>query len=77
MLRASIKRVFAASVTETPVLLVAGEEPEADWNLGRVEKLSGQSDHAVHEVGFDDRLSNFPFTGLIRRHRTVGKDESR
>ena len=36
-----------------PLLMVAGQEPQAGWNLGRVEELSRQCYHAVHELRFD------------------------
>ncbi len=48
---------LAPPISEASIPLIASEEPEADRNLGRVEKLSRQGDHAVHEVGFDDLLS--------------------
>ena len=34
------------------------EEPKADGNLRAVEELSGQGDHAIHEVGFDEGFAN-------------------
>src|SRR6058998_1496759 len=67
---------FAAADAEAMILFVAGDEPEACRNLRRVEKLAGQRDHAVHEIGFDDVLPDFAFPGLIRRHRAVREDKT-
>jgi hypothetical protein len=67
---------LAAPVTESVVLLVAGQEPEADRDLRRVEELAGEGDHAVHEVGLDDGLPDLALAGLVRGHRTVGEDEA-
>ena len=58
-------------------LIVAGEKPEAHRDLRRVEKLAGQRDHAVHEVGFDDGLADFAFAGLVGGHAAVGQDKPR
>jgi hypothetical protein len=34
--------------------VIFSAEPEADGNLGAVEELAGEGDHAVHEVGLDE-----------------------
>ena len=67
---------LAAAVAEAAVLLVAGEEPEADRDLRRVEELARQRDHAVDQVGLDDRLADLALARLVRRHRAVGQHEA-
>ena len=37
----------------TAGVLVASQEPQASWDLRRVEELTRQGDHAVHYVGLD------------------------
>ena len=51
-------------------------EPEADGDLRAVEELAGEGDHAVHEVGFDEFLSDVAFTGLVGGHAAIGEDEA-
>ncbi len=67
---------LAAPVAEAAVLLVAGEEPEADRDLRRVEELARQRHHAVHQVGLDDGLADLALARLVRRHRAVGEHEA-
>ena len=71
------KEYFAASVAQLfGRAAAAGEEPEAGGDLGGVEELPGQGDHAVDEVGFDQLLADFVFAGLCGRHRAVGEYEA-
>ncbi len=56
--------------------LAAGEEPEADGDLGAIEELAGEGDHAVDEVGFDEGFADLAFAGLIRGHAAIGEDEA-
>src|SRR5690349_1441202 len=58
------------------VPFIPGQEPQADGNLGDVKQLARKSDHAVHEVGFDDGFTDFAFAGLIGGHRAIGENES-
>src|SRR5882762_5493428 len=62
------EQCFSPPVAESSVLFISSKEPQADRNLCRIEKLPRQRDHAVHQVGFDDGLSNVTLPGLIRRH---------
>jgi len=54
-----------APVPEPPVLPVPGDEPEAGRDLGGVEELPRERNHAVHEVGLDDPAPDIPLAGLI------------
>jgi len=45
-------------------------------DLGRVEELAGQGDHAVDQVRLNDRLADLALARLVRRHRAVGEDET-
>ncbi len=45
-------------VAEFTVFLIAGQEPQAGRDLRPIEKLAGQGDHAVHQVGLDDGLAD-------------------
>lgn len=63
------KEYFAAAVAELFVgASAAGEEPEAGGDLGGIEELSGQGDHAVDEVGFDQLFTDFIFAFLGGGH---------
>ena len=80
---AQLARVYeqdlAATVSEfvsRSTAPVFGEEPEAGGYLRRVEELSGQRDHAVHQVSFDQALADFALAGLAGGHGAVGEDES-
>jgi hypothetical protein len=66
-----------AAVAEFAVLLVARQEPQARWDLRRVEELARQRHHAVREVGFDQALANLTLARLVRRHGAVGEHEIR
>ena len=57
---------FAVALTELSVPLITSDEPEANRNLGAVEQLPWQRDHAIDKISFDDRLTNFPLAGLVR-----------
>lgn len=70
------KKHFPAAVAELAVLAVAREEPQARGDLGAVEELAGQGDHAVHDVGLDQVLADFAFAGLVRGHGAVGEHET-
>ena len=47
------------------VLAVAGQEPQADRDLGRVEQLARQGDHAVDQVGLDEVLADLALARLV------------
>ena len=67
---------FAAPVSELTSFTITGEKPQTGGDLGRIEELAGQRDHAVHEVGFDQVFPDFALAGLARRHGTVGEHEA-
>ena len=48
-----------AGAGRCPAFLVAGDEPQARRDLRRIEKLSRQRHHAIHQVGLDDVLADF------------------
>jgi len=73
---ALMKSVSPLRSRKRPFLFAAGQEPEADGNLRRVEELAGEGDHAIDKVGLDDGPANLAFARLVRRHRAVGKDET-
>lgn len=56
------------------LLFVPVEEPQGDGDLGGVEQLSWHSDDAVHQIGLDDVLPNFPLAprlggqGAVSQH---------
>jgi hypothetical protein len=75
-LRASMKEGLFAAVAAFAVVLVLGQEPQADGNLRAVEELAGHGDHAVHEVGLDDGFADVAFAGLVGGHAAVGEDEA-
>ena len=54
-----------AAIAFLPVVLVPREEPEADGDLGGVEELAGECDHAVDEVRLDEGFSDLAFAGLV------------
>jgi hypothetical protein len=60
------KEHLASPLAELTVLPVACQEPEACWDLRRVEELPRERDHAVHQVGLDQVPADFPFAGLVR-----------
>ena len=55
--------------------LVAREEPQRHGNARAVEKLVGQGNDALHEVGVDDVLANLAFSTRLGGKGTIGKDE--
>src|SRR5665647_1668083 len=68
---------LAAAVTEAVVAAAAREEPQAHRYLGRVEELSRQRNHAVHQARLDQVLADLTLTRLAGRHRTVREHEAR
>ncbi len=56
---------LAAAVAELAIALVARQKPETRRNLGSVEELTRQGDHAVHEVGLDDVLADLSLAGWL------------
>ena len=70
------QRLAAPVAERRPFFLFAGEEPQADRDLRRVEELARQRHHAVHEVGLDDGLADLALARLVRRHRAVGQHEA-
>jgi len=59
------KERLPATVPEPVVLLLAGDKPEARRDLRGIEELTGQCDHAVHKISFDDILPDLTFAGLV------------
>ena len=57
-------------------LLVLGQKPEADRDLGSVEELARQGNHAVDQVVFDDLAADSPFSTGVGGHGTVGQHET-
>ena len=55
----------------------ACQEPQADGNLRAVKELAGQRDHAVDQIGVDDRFADLSFARLIAAHAAVGQYEAR
>ena len=58
-------------------LFVFGDKPEAHRNLGGVEELAGQRDHAVYQVVFDNLFTDFPFALGVGAHGAVGQYKAR
>ena len=54
-------------------VLVACEEPQAGGDLGRIEELPWQGDHAIHHVALDHGAADVALAGLRRRHGAVGE----
>ena len=52
------KQNLTPAVAVFAIAPIARQEPEAGRNLGRVEKLTGQRDHTVHQIGFYQTLSD-------------------
>lgn len=67
---------FATAIPAFAIVLVARKEPEADRDLSGVKQLAGQGDHAVHEIGLNDRLADGSLAGLVRTHAAIGEDEA-
>ena len=55
--------------------LVFRKKPEADRNCCAVEEIAGQRDHAVHEVGLDEVITDIALAAGACGQRTVGHDE--
>lgn len=55
---------------------ISSQEPEADGDLGGVEELAGECDHAVYEVCLDEGFSDLAFAGLVRGHGAIREDEA-
>lgn len=51
------------------------QEPQAHWNLGAVEELPRQRNHAVHQIGLDNLPANFALARLVGGHRPVRQHE--
>ena len=71
-----MNRVSPRRSRKRPFFLSRARNPEADRDLRRVEELAGQRDHAIDEVGLDDRFADLAFAGLVRRHRAVGEHKT-
>ena len=70
---------FAAPVPEFSIsvtLPVAREKPQAGRYLGRVEKLTRQRHHAIHQILLDQVFPDLALAGLARRHGTVRQHET-
>ena len=71
---------FAVSIVAFAInglgLFVFGQEPEADGDLGGVEELAGQGDHAVDEVVLDELLADLAFALGVGGHGAVGENEA-
>ena len=68
---------FAISITALAVFFfVFGQKPKADGDLGGVEELAGQGDHAVDEVVLDELLADLAFALGVGGHGAVGEDEA-
>ena len=67
---------LAATVPERAAVTIAGEEPEAGGDLGRVEQLPRQRHHAVDQIGLDQVLADFSLAGLVGGHGAVGEHEA-
>jgi len=70
---------FAAAVAVAALFIgffVFGEEPEADGDLGGVEELAREGDHAVDEVVLDHLLADLTFALGIGGHGAIGEDEA-
>ena len=67
---------FTPPVPESSVLLVTREEPQAHRDLGGVEELTRQRDHAVDEIRVDDVLADLLFARLVGGYGAVGEHEA-
>ena len=56
--------------------LALADKPEADRDLGGIEQLAGQGDHAFDAVIFDQLLADLPFTAAIAAHGAVGQHKT-
>ena len=71
-----MKRILAGPVAEAAAAALAGEEPQAGRDLGRVEELARQRHHAVHQARLDQAFPDLALARLARRHRAVGEHEA-
>ena len=71
------KQNLTPAVAVFTIAPVARQKPETGRYLSRVEKLAGQRDHAVHQVGFYQTLSDVALSRLVGRHRAVGQHKAR
>ena len=67
---------LAPAVAQARVGLVAGEQPQAHGDLGAVEELGGEGDHAVDEVGLDDGAADLALAAAAGGHGAIGEDEA-
>ena len=67
---------FLAAVAALSVVLTSRDEPEADGDLGAVEELSGERNHAVDEVSLDEGFPDLSLAGLVRGHGAIREDEA-
>ena len=67
---------FTATVACRVASSGAGQEPQAGGNLRRIEELSGQRHHAVHQIRLNQVFANNAFVRLVRRHGAVGEHEA-
>ena len=58
-------------------VLVPGQEPQAGGDLGRIEQLPRQGDHAIDRVALDHRRADIAFARLGRGHGAVGQNHAR
>src|SRR4051812_10757088 len=75
------KQDLAAPVPQPLVLsdavrLIPCQKPQADGDLGRIEKLSWQCDYAVDHIARDHPSPYLALAALGRRHRPVGEDDA-
>ena len=57
-------------------MLAFGQEPEADGNLGGVEELAGQCDHAIDQVVLKNLAADGSLALGIGGHGPIGQHES-
>ena len=51
--------------TRAVCTFVLREEPQTHRNLRAVEKLARQRNHAINQIGLDQRLADLALTGLV------------
>ena len=67
---------FLAAIAALSVVLAPRNEPEADGDLGAVEELSRECDHAVDKVSLDESFPDLSLSGLVGGHGAIRKDEA-
>src|SRR5436190_1555293 len=55
---------LSSPVTETVIAFVARQKPQASGNRGRLEKLPGQGNHAIHNVSLNQCAAYLPLPAL-------------